>query len=164
MDAWSAGSLLVIDVKVNVLCWCRFSSGKTSLSKWHIGGLQSPCPTHNSGFGAGGKRGRKLQRWAPARTVVGRTGAELCMFLGQGISEPRWGIDVRNWRSAQAARGDLGVTACPLLTAELPLLLTSACPPAPAHSFPRLQPLGMLSMEKNPHFVLGKEGTILSHR
>lgn len=157
MDAWNAGSLLVIDVKVNVLCWCRFSSGKTSFSKWRIRGLQSLCPTHNSGFGAGGKRDRKQQCWAHVRTVVGRTGAEPGVFPGWGTPEPGWGIDVGSC-SAQAAQGDLGVTACPLLTAELPLLLTSARPPAPAHSFPRLQPPGMLSLEKNSVFFLMQGG------
>lgn len=106
MDAWSAGSLLVIDVKVNVLRWCRFSWGKTSFSKWHIGGLQSPCPTHHSGFGAGGKRHRKQQCWARARAMVGRKGQNcVCSRDGDHL--------LGDWCWAQAAQGDLSVTACP---------------------------------------------------
>lgn len=90
MDAWSAGRLLVIDVRVNVLCWFRFSPGKTSFSEWHIQGLQSPCPTHNSGFGAGGKRDRKQQC---CRAVAGRTGTEPRAFPGWGTSsKPGWGL------------------------------------------------------------------------
>lgn len=90
MDAWSAGRLLVIDVRVNVLCWFRCSPGKTSFSEWHIQGLQSPCPTHNSGFGAGGKRDRKQQC---CRAVAGRTGTEPRVFLGWGTSsKPGWGL------------------------------------------------------------------------
>lgn len=159
MDAWSAGRLLVIDVRVNVLCWFRFSPGKTSFSEWHIQGLQSPCPTHNSGFGAGGKRDRKQQC---CRAVAGRTGTEPRVFPGWGTSsKPGWGLVF----GIGARHRQLGVTWVSRVSsavAELPLLLTSERPPAPAHSFPRLRPPGMLSVEKTPRFVLCREGTILS--
>lgn len=82
----------------------------------------------------------------------------MCVPGMGNIFRARLGIDVRDWCSAQAARGDLGVTGCPLLVAELPLLLTSGRPPAPAHSFPRLCPPGMLSVEKNPSFCLMQGG------
>lgn len=107
MDAWSVGSLLVIAVRVNVLCWFRFSPGKTSFSEWHIQGLQSPCPTRNGGFGAGGKRHRKQQCWAGARAVAGRREAEPCAFPGWGTSsEPGWGLMF----GIGARHGQLGVT------------------------------------------------------
>lgn len=159
MDAWSVGSLLVIDVRVNVLCWFRFSPGKTSFSEWHIQGLQSPCPTRNGGFGAGGKRHRKQQCWAGARAVAGRREAEPCAFPGWGTSsEPGWGLMF----GIGARHRQLGVTwvSWGVLCSWLSCL--SSWPLGALQlqhtAFPGSAPPGCFLWKKNPSFCLMQGG------